>query len=139
MVLAALSIKESLHEICPNAETFTLITQNVDGLSGRALDQLTSTLSSKKTFDEVTPKPESIIEMHGRLLATLCGVCGHREANEDDPICPALKGTEVTVENQEQELDIPLSQLPRCTQSNCGGLLRPGWGLSLAVRYASGY
>lgn len=125
-VLAALSVEESLRRICPGAESFTLITQNVDGLSRRALDQVTSTLPSKEIFEKVTPKPESIIEMHGRILATLCGVCGHREANEDSPICAALKGTEVIVGKLEQGPDIPLSKLPRCSQPNCGGLLRPG-------------
>jgi len=63
--------------------------------------------------------------MHGRLLATLCTECEHSEANDDSPICAALKGTEVIVEKQEQELEIPLSDLPRCTRPNCGGLLRP--------------
>jgi NAD+-dependent protein deacetylase sirtuin 5 len=126
VLLAALSVKESLHQICPSAETFTLITQNVDGLSRKALDQLTGTLASKKILEKVTPEPDSIIEMHGRLLATLCGVCGHREANEESPICAALKGTEVIVGQQELGPDIPLSALPRCTQPNCGGLLRPG-------------
>jgi len=125
MVLAALSVKETFRQICPSAKSFTLITQNIDGLSLRALDQLTSTLTSEKIFGEVTPEPQTIIEMHGRLLATLCTECEHREANNDSPICAALKGTEVVFENQEQELDIPLSDLPRCTQPNCGGLLRP--------------
>ena len=126
MLLAALSVQESLRKICPSAESFTLITQNVDGLSRRALDQLTSTLALNKAFEKVTPEPQSIIEMHGRLLATLCQECDRREANDGSPICAALKGTEVIVEQQEQEPDIPLSDLPRCTQQNCGGLLRPG-------------
>lgn len=138
MVLAALSVKEMLHQICPSAESFTLITQNVDGLSRRALDQLTSTLVSEGIFEKVTPEPQSIIEMHGRLLATLCGECGRREANDDNPICAALKGTEVIVEKQEREPDIPLSDLPRCARPNCGGLLRPGLDLTLPIQYASG-
>lgn len=125
MVLAALSVKETLRQICPNAESFTLVTQNIDGLSRRALDQLTNTLASKKVIEQITPDPQSIIEMHGRLLATLCDECNHREANDDSPICPALKGTDIIVERQEQEPDIPISDLPRCTQPNCGGLLRP--------------
>lgn len=126
MIIAALSVKETLHQICPSAESFALITQNVDGLSRRALDQVTSALVSKKIFEKVTPEPQSIIEMHGRLFDTVCKRCKHREANYDSPICPALKGTEVIVERQEQEPDIPLSDLPRCTRPNCGGLLRPG-------------
>jgi len=125
MVLAALSVKESLRQVCPSAESFTLITQNVDGLSRRALDQLTDTLASKEILEKVTPEPQSIVEMHGRLLATLCKECHNREANDESPICAALEGTEVVVERQEQEPDIPLSDLPRCSQPNCGGLLRP--------------
>ncbi|KAF9653610.1 DHS-like NAD/FAD-binding domain-containing protein [Thelephora ganbajun] len=126
MTIAALSVKETLRYICPNAESFTLITQNVDGLSRRALDQLTKTLASKKIFEKVTSEPQSIIEMHGRLFDTICKRCRHREANYNSPICAALEGTEVIVERQEQEPDIPLSDLPRCTQPDCGGLLRPG-------------
>lgn len=138
MAIAALSVKETLRHICPSAESFTLITQNIDGLSRRALDQLTDTLNSKKIFEEVTPEPQSIIEMHGRLFATICERCGHREANRDSPICAALKGTEVIVERQEPEPDIPLSDLPRCTQPDCGGLLRPGWDPTLSTEHATG-
>jgi NAD-dependent deacetylase sirtuin 5 len=126
MIIAALSVKETLRQICPNAESFTLVTQNVDGLSRRALDQVTNTLKSKKVLQEVTPDAESIIEMHGRVLDTFCTQCGDREANDKSPICAALEGTEVNVETQEQEPDIPLSDLPRCARSGCGGLLRPG-------------
>ena len=133
MVLAALSVKETLRQICPNAESFTLVTQNIDGLSRRALDQLTNTLASKKIFGQITPDPQSIIEMHGRLLATLCDECNNHEANNDSPICPALKGTEIIVENREQEPDISISDLPRCTQPNCGNLLRPGWTLVVSL------
>jgi len=138
MVIAALSIKETLRQICPSAESFTLVTQNIDGLSRRALDQLTSTLASNVSFGEVTPEPQSIIEMHGRLFDTVCRRCEHREANHNSPICTALKGTEMIVERQEQEPDIPLSDLPRCTQPDCGGLLRPGWDLTLSTEYTTG-
>jgi len=138
MVIAALSVKETLRQICPSAESFTLITQNVDGLSRRALDQLTSTLASKEAFEGVTSEPQSIIEMHGRLFDTLCAQCGHREPNHNSPICAALNGTEAIVEKQEQEPDIPLSDLPRCTQPNCGGLLRPGRELMLSVGCSTG-
>ena len=71
-----------------------------------------STLASKKTFEEVTPEPQSIIEMHGRLFETFFTQFGHREANHDSPICTELRGTEEIVERQEKELDIPLSDLP---------------------------
>ena len=138
MLIAALSVKETLRQIFPSAESFNLVTQNVDGLSLRALDQLTSTLASKKTFEEVTPEPQSIIEMHGRLFETLCTQCGHREANRDSPICAALRGTDEIVERQGQELDIPLSDLPRCAQPDCGGLLRPGSDHALSIECVTG-
>ena len=138
MVIAALSVKETLRHICPEAKSFTLITQNVDGLSRRALDQLTGALAAKEAIKDVTPEPRSIIEMHGRLFDTLCTKCSHREGNHNHPICPALEGTEVIVERQEEEPDIPLSELPRCTQPNCGGLLRPGWDLTLSIGRATG-
>ena len=133
MVIAALSVKETLRQICSSAESFTLVTQNVDGLSRRALDQLTSTLTSKKTFEKVTPEPQSIIEIHGRIFDTVCRRCRHREANHNSPICAALEGTDAIVEKQEQEPDIPLSDLPRCTKPDCGGLLRPGLNFTLRV------
>ena len=130
-MIAALSVKETLRQICPSAESFTLVTQNVDGLSLGALDQVTNTLASKKHFEEITPDAQSIIEMHGRVLDTFCTQCGHRETNRNSPICAALGSTEVIIEMQEQELDIPLSDLPRCTRSGCGGLLRPGRDFTL--------
>ena len=138
MVIAALSVKETLRQICPSVESFTLVTQNIDGLSRRALDQLTGTLAANETFKEVTPEPQSIIEMHGRLFDTICKQCDHLKANHNHPICPALEGTDVIVERQEQEPVIPLSDLPRCTQPDCGGLLRPGWDLTLSIERAAG-
>lgn len=138
MVIAALSVRETLRQICPSAESFTLVTQNIDGLSRRALDQLTNTLSLKKIFEKVTPEPQSIIEMHGRLFDTVCRRCRHREANHNNPICASLEGTEVIVEGREQEPDIPFSELPRCTQPDCDGLLRPGWDLTLCTERATG-
>jgi len=138
MVFAALSVKETLRQICPSAESFTLVTQNIDGLSRRALDRLTGTLAANEAFKEVTPEPQSIIEMHGRLFDTICMECDHLAPNHKNPICPALKGTEVIVERQEQEPAIPLPDLPRCTQPDCGGLLRPGWDFTLSTKRATG-
>jgi len=138
MVIAALSVKETLRQICPSAESFALVTQNIDGLSRRALDRLTDTLAANEAFKEVTPEPQSIIEMHGRLFDTICTQCDHLAPNHNNPICPALKGTEVIVERQEQEPVIPLSDLPRCTQPDCGGLLRPGWYFTLSIARVTG-
>lgn len=112
MALAVLSVPEKLKTIAPSAK-FTLITQNVDGLSARA-------------FQEVCPSGSPpLFEMHGRLFETLCTVCKDRVANFDSPICPALAGTEELVEKHEEPV-IPLEDLPRCQKPGCGGLLRPG-------------
>lgn len=109
LALAALMIPDILETVAPDA-AFTLVTQNVDGLSTRA-------------SRIVAPKQEpELLEMHGRIFETICTACGHREANFDSPICPALGGTESTIESEEKE--IALEDLPRCLK--CHGLLRPG-------------
>ncbi|KAH7923487.1 DHS-like NAD/FAD-binding domain-containing protein [Leucogyrophana mollusca] len=111
LALAMLSVPEHLQRIAPNAH-FTLITQNIDGLSTRALQQL----------DQVVKAP--VIEMHGRLMDTVCTVCGERRPNDDTPIFPALADTD-SLFTDHGGARIPLEQLPRCSGS-CGGLLRPG-------------
>ncbi|KZT52490.1 DHS-like NAD/FAD-binding domain-containing protein [Calocera cornea HHB12733] len=115
MALAKLFVPDLLSTLSPGA-TFTLITQNVDGLSLRALRDLTA--------NPQLECPPNLIEMHGRLFDTICTACGEERENLDSPIAPALAGTEGIVEAQEDEPDIPLELLPRCGQ--CGGLLRPG-------------
>jgi len=82
----------------PQNQTFTVITQNIDGLS-----------SNLKNF----------IEMHGALFRTRCIKCGDIEENRDSPICEILRGTE----NSKFDTDIPIEQLPSCKK--CKGLLRP--------------
>ncbi|CAG8822286.1 1810_t:CDS:1, partial [Racocetra fulgida] len=52
----------------PKAQTFTVITQNVDGLSSNI---------------------ENLIEMHGSLFRTCCTKCGDKSENRDSPIAPA--------------------------------------------------
>lgn len=105
-----MSIPEYLKVIAPDAK-FTLVTQNVDGLSMEA-------------FRKASPSREpDIFEMHGRLFDTICTVCGHRETNVDSPISSALAATE---DNFEHEVEIPLEDLPHCKKPNCSGLLRPG-------------
>ena len=109
-----LSVPEHLKLIAPSAK-FTLVTQNVDGLSSSA-------------FREVCPTggEPALFEMHGRLFETICTDCCDRVTNFDSPICPALAGTEEVVEKHEKEPVIPLEDLPRCVKPSCGGLLRPG-------------
>lgn len=106
----------------------TLITQNVDGLSSRALDEVLE----KKGQDRSHVFP--IYEMHGRLVDTICTACERRERNiEDEALCPALAAAGAPPPSGEDAhrsadsdavADIPLKELPRCKQ--CGGLLRPG-------------
>jgi len=120
LALATLSIPQALATISPSAK-FTLITQNVDGLSPRALRQVTQASISQGVPEP--PTRNAIFEMHGRLFQTLCTSCNAREPNYDSPICEALRGTELIVEKHQPEPQIPLEHLPRC--KSCGGLLRP--------------
>ncbi|KAI6045580.1 DHS-like NAD/FAD-binding domain-containing protein [Pisolithus marmoratus] len=110
IALALFSQPDQRRKIAPKTE-FTLITQNVDGLSA---------LCSQTLFPSTDPP---IIEMHGRLFETLCTQCGDKVPNRDSPICPALAGTEEIVKSHAKEREIPLEDLPRCKK--CGGLLRP--------------
>jgi len=103
--------------------TFTLITQNVDDLSSRALEEVLSESTEGPILDIAQPK---ILEMHGRLFEVECTSrsCQHTEFTMASPICEALAGTEAMVEEGVMDPDIPTSSLPRC--SKCGALARPG-------------
>jgi NAD+-dependent protein deacetylase sirtuin 5 len=109
--------------LAPNS-TFTLITQNVDGLSSRALEQVLSSKTAEGSVPESDADQAKIIEMHGRLFDVNCTSCGHTEFNMDSPICEALAGTEDSVEEGAMDPNIPVSALPRC--SKCKNLGRPG-------------
>ncbi|CCM04483.1 uncharacterized protein FIBRA_06663 [Fibroporia radiculosa] len=120
--LAEFSFQHIRDRVAPES-TFTLITQNVDGLSRKALH------SAAQNYDLPVPsdQPDPILlEMHGRLFEVICtaNACGHREPNFNSPICPALAGTEELVKAGAEEPNIPLANLPRCTK--CGALARPG-------------
>ncbi|KAI0356600.1 DHS-like NAD/FAD-binding domain-containing protein [Trametes cingulata] len=125
LALAMFSIPSIRHKIAPNSD-FTLITQNVDGLSRRALDMVANT--HPELADEVrSPAVQnSMLEMHGRLFDVVCTnpTCGHREHNTSSPICPALAGTERVYSSDEPEPHIDEAALPHC--SRCGSLARPG-------------
>lgn len=94
----------------------TLITQNVDGLSIKALNDVL-----EKRGEGHETKTSTIYEMHGCLMDTICTVCGRTETNYDESLCPALSIVESVGEDTQS---IPLEDLPRC--ATCGGLLRPG-------------
>ncbi|KAJ6488525.1 DHS-like NAD/FAD-binding domain-containing protein [Mycena vitilis] len=115
LALAKFSIPSHRKLVAPEAK-FTLITQNVDGLSTKA-----ATVVSP-TDDSDSP----LIEMHGRIFDVKCNSrpCKHVQYNTASPICPALAGAEKLVEAGSLDLDIPLSKLPRCAK--CNGLARPG-------------
>lgn len=90
-------------ELCKKqGRTFTIITQNVDGLHTRC--------GSK-----------NVIELHGSLDKVICTKCKQIEVNTDSPICEALR------DRGDPKLktwsDIPVSDLPKC--KNCNSLARP--------------
>ncbi|KAJ3041615.1 NAD-dependent protein deacylase sirtuin-5, mitochondrial [Rhizophlyctis rosea] len=89
----------------PTPRSFTLVTQNIDGLHLDAGSQ-------------------NVIEMHGSLWKTRCTACGDVQVNKTNPIVPALEGTGANDVNAEDEV-IATENLPRCQQPSCGGLLRP--------------
>ncbi|KAH9045686.1 DHS-like NAD/FAD-binding domain-containing protein [Lactarius pseudohatsudake] len=121
IALAKFSIESIRKEIAPDA-TFTLITQNVDGLSTRALEAVQSALPAESS----PPSQPQILEMHGRVLDVLCTsqTCGHRVTDPTSPICSALGGTEELFESGVTEPIVDKADLPRCSQ--CGDLARPG-------------
>ncbi|PIL36800.1 hypothetical protein GSI_00490 [Ganoderma sinense ZZ0214-1] len=120
----------SVREVIAPGAAFTLVTQNVDGLSRRALAQLAST--RLELADEVAAistaagSSAALLEMHGRLFDLVCtsAACLHREQNLDSPVCPALAGTENVFARDEPEPHIDEENLPRCKK--CGSLARPG-------------
>lgn len=106
--------------LAPKCASFKLITQNVDGLSPRAHAALPSPGQAAA----------HTLEMHGRVHDVICTVCGTTTFDPSSPICDALAGTENIVASghgsDDEEPVIPLDKLPRCKDSACGGLLRPG-------------
>ena len=141
IALASLSIPNVLKRIAPQAESYHLITQNVDGLSVRAHKALFDRLAAaakepegtsdapEKAGDDLPPSnPTYILEMHGRIHDVTCTVCDARVANFDSPICPALGEADKDLDDVttagSRPSDIPIGDLPKCT--NCGALARPG-------------
>ncbi|KAI0676901.1 DHS-like NAD/FAD-binding domain-containing protein [Trametes maxima] len=125
LALAMFSIPSIRHKIAPDSE-FTLITQNVDGLSRRALERI-ATLHPELADEIHSPAVQnSILEMHGRLFDVACSdsSCGHREYNTSSPVCSALAGTERVFAANEPEPRIDEADLPHC--SKCHSLARPG-------------
>jgi NAD+-dependent protein deacetylase sirtuin 5 len=105
------SSKAELKRVAPEALTFRLITQAVDGLSNRAMP--------------LNAPPSAMpIEIYGNLFRVKCTKCGFTEYNFDSPICDRLGGTEAKVKEGVFDPDIERADLPMCRL--CSGLLRPG-------------
>jgi NAD-dependent deacetylase sirtuin 5 len=126
--LAQLSLPSIRNALAPGS-TFTLITQNVDGLSRIALDAATRDADvPEQPMPTAAPEPPrmdeqpSLLEMHGRLYEVACTSrkCGHKELDYSSPLAPAFAGTE----DLKIEKEIALDDLPRCKK--CRSLARPG-------------
>ncbi len=118
--LAEFSLSSIRSRHAPNS-TFTLISQNVDGLSVVALDDVLASNPSEP--EEQQPR---ILEMHGRLFDVKCSSkrCDHIQFDRSSPICEGLRGVEELVDKHSMDPDIPKTELPRCAK--CHALARPG-------------
>ncbi|KAF8610016.1 DHS-like NAD/FAD-binding domain-containing protein [Ceratobasidium sp. AG-I] len=130
-VIARFLRPEYRESVAPRSNSCTLITQNVDGLSVRAKQELDA-VHPQQNPPTSSLKQGEIIEMHGRLLETLCTKCQERRPDVRSPICPALGGTEVRTEaimdeagKRVPEETIATEELPHCEKEGCNGLLRP--------------
>ncbi|XP_077472024.1 NAD-dependent protein deacylase sirtuin-5, mitochondrial-like isoform X2 [Stigmatopora argus] len=65
-----------------------------------------------------------VLKIHGSLTETRCLSCGDVDVNKRSPICAALKN-KGSPDPDVAEADIPVDRLPRCSESDCNGLLRP--------------
>ncbi|KAG8848541.1 hypothetical protein FRB96_001068 [Tulasnella sp. 330] len=123
--LAALARPNVISRIAPSLEAkfpqALFVTQNVDGLSVRALASLPPDI---RAIGE-----KNLLQMHGSIFVTRCTNCEHEQPNFDLPLCAALGQYRL-----DEDDDIPISELPKCggekwngsnEVGNCGGLLRP--------------
>ncbi|CAL8091169.1 unnamed protein product [Calicophoron daubneyi] len=109
-----LSLAQAEKRFKADRRSFTIITQNVDGLHLRAGSQ-------------------NVVELHGNLFKTRCTSCSDVMENYDSPICPALANRGSPVFDPKQHTQIPEESLPHCHKMVktldrthvCGGLLRP--------------
>lgn len=129
MVLAKLSIPGYLKVVAPSAKSFHLITQNVDRLSIRALEDLEKEVTQSPDISSTGKvSKDSIIEMHGRLFDVKCSACDYCEEDLSESLCPALGEAEAKLKGYQdagtKPNDIPESKLPHCPK--CGAIARPG-------------
>ncbi|KAI0375156.1 DHS-like NAD/FAD-binding domain-containing protein [Pilatotrama ljubarskyi] len=140
-VIAKMAVPEYLKRVAPNAQSFHLITQNVDRLSVDALRELVDSMSrGRQAFGQPcedqseTPKvrvyKNAIYEMHGRIFDVLCTQpgCAYRAEDRSNPLCPALGAADATFRDYQDagslQIDMPAEELPHCPE--CGALARPG-------------
>lgn len=128
-ILAKLAIPNLLKIVAPVAQSFHLITQNVDRLSVKAAKDLETELSQRDLkYTGYRPRKGSIIQMHGKLFEVQCTKCDWHEEDFSLPLCPALGEAEEDLQSYadagSKARDIPLDQLPRYPK--CQELARPG-------------
>lgn len=116
-----------LPSLDPKSTPPLLVTQNFDGLSIRALQNLSPQLSS----EQFAQAKSRLIETHGSAFRTICTQCKCVKSHSDPLSCPAFDEGYHVLEGK----IIPTEDLPRCggrdwggsnRYGRCGGLLKPG-------------
>ncbi|KAH9483745.1 NAD-dependent protein deacylase [Psilocybe cubensis] len=128
-ILAKLAIPHYLKKVAPAAKSMHLITQNVDRLSVRALDDLEKELEEQGLKGpSYRARTGSVVQMHGKLFEVQCTKCDWRAEDFSTPLCPALGHVEANIQDYtdagSKNHDIPISLLPHCPE--CQELARPG-------------
>lgn len=101
IALISLPSVRAAHNLAPPTARVTLVTQNIDELSTRALDALVHAgtvdpalagVDMSVAREEVARAKDEVLEMHGNVWSVVCTdfACQHRERNHDVPITPAL-------------------------------------------------
>ncbi|KAJ8481395.1 hypothetical protein ONZ51_g6030 [Trametes cubensis] len=133
-VVAKMSVPQYLETVAPGAQSFHLITQNIDRLSADALQAVVRSMTSglPNSGQSTRAKPivykNSILEMHGRLFDLQCTQCKYCVEDRSTPLTPALGVADADLLTYQdagtKPINIPEEQLPRCAK--CGALARPG-------------
>ncbi|CAE6416496.1 unnamed protein product [Rhizoctonia solani] len=129
--LASLALPSLQARLLPSLEPRStpplLVTQNFDGLSVRALNDLEPELSPEL----MSTARSRLIEMHGSAFRTICMECKCIKIHQEPLSCPAFDHGYVVPDSG----TIPIEHLPKCggrdwagsnRYGRCGGLLRPG-------------
>lgn len=118
IALARLALPDFRHKLAPNNAAFTLITQNIDGLDRRAVNQVYADAGLPSPFAEAVESEPILIEMHGHIAGIRCMnyECRHRGMNFDSPICPSLTGKELLLDGTEGE-NGAVQGAPACSEN----------------------